>query len=317
MLKFYVLWSRDIDNLKRSTSIIPKDQLVVIINSLDNLNISVGVQYCSDNQIEFQVTKSDGTPATGKNSVLKHFLNNPEATYMVAIDGDDYLTPYGVKVYQELADHPEPPDMVVLYRQLALKGGDPSLFTEPQAKQRILDDYLPSFPFDKSIDVGLNYKSLYEMFRGWQYNETHENAHNWAEARVEVQEIVRTLMECWEAMCRMVWHSKEVAKVMHYDNSIIVGEDTLQFLKLKKIALVNQSLRIYRRKERNIPTYIYDNSDDKDSVMAERRYDWDWMRPFIDAIHNDVDYKDFPKYKNLPEFLDDDWIRSWIKNAIN
>ena len=43
--------------------------------------------------IEHYVTESDGTPATGKNSVLRLFLES-DNEYMVQVDGDDMITPY-------------------------------------------------------------------------------------------------------------------------------------------------------------------------------------------------------------------------------
>ena len=119
MFKFYVLWSRFIDNLESTLSNLPRDNTVVIINTLDDEQRDVGVNFCKEHNIEYHVTESDGTPATGKNSLLETFLES-DNQYMVAIDGDDFLTPYGAYLYPRLAEHESPPDMICLYRQLSV-----------------------------------------------------------------------------------------------------------------------------------------------------------------------------------------------------
>ena len=59
---------------------------------------------CVSEGIEHYVTESDGTPATGKNSVLRLFLES-DNEYMVHVDGDDMITPYGRNLYRTANTH--------------------------------------------------------------------------------------------------------------------------------------------------------------------------------------------------------------------
>ena len=113
-MKFYILCSRDLFCLERQFDTIPKDQTVVVINSLDESYVVSAVSFCEDEQIEYYVTTSDGTPATGKNEALRLFLES-DNEYSVHVDGDDVLTDYGVSLYNEVANRKNAPDCIALY----------------------------------------------------------------------------------------------------------------------------------------------------------------------------------------------------------
>jgi hypothetical protein len=283
MLKFYILWSKGVKFLERVTYNIPTKETVVVINTLNEEEKQKGVDYCTNNSLEFFVTESDGTPATGKNSVLKLFLESNN-DYMVAIDGDDHLTPYGVRLYRELANHPTPPDMVVLYRQ-----------------QQVLSNGVVQYPFDKS-----NHNLTYEVLLGFLTESKHyelplEEAQTLARDRIEFNEFMYKKMESREVMCRMVFHSRKVAELMNYTNRLVVGEDTHQFLRIKKLAMEGK-LNVLRRKERERPTYIY---TDNDSIMrTDYKYDWSWIRPLLDELYK---LEGLPDDVSLNEFKDEEW----------
>jgi hypothetical protein len=285
MLKFYILWSKGIKFLEKVTYNIPSKEIVVVINTLNEEEKQKGVDYCIKNSLEFFVTESDGTPATGKNSVLKLFLES-DNDYMVAIDGDDHLTPYGVRVYRDLAIHPTPPDMVVLYRQ-----------------QELTEDNRVVYPFDKS-SFTLDYAELVELFTTHvEYALPLEKAETWAKDRLEFDNYMYRKMESREFMCRMVFHSRKAAEYMNYTNRLVVGEDTHQFLRIKKLA-VEGKLNVLRRKERERPTYIY-TSDGKSSIMRTvYRYDWSWVRPLLDELYK---LEGLPDDVSLNEFKDEEW----------
>ena len=69
-LKYYVLTSNHFQFLKRHISEeysnIPKEDLVVVINTLDEDYLMMAKGFCIHKEIEYYVTESDGTPATGK-----------------------------------------------------------------------------------------------------------------------------------------------------------------------------------------------------------------------------------------------------------
>lgn len=303
MFKFYVLWSRFPDNLETVLSNLPRDNTVVIINTLHTLHEDAGVAFCEEHNIEYYVTESDGTPATGKNSLLKKFLES-DNQYMVAIDGDDFLTPYGVNLYQRLAEHESPPDMVCLYRQLGVLGCHPDVFRDENPN---LLPYRPEYPFDKT-NVYADYNSLIDYFTNPVYkcNKSAEVAHEWAVNRLEYDSFVRKHSESEESMCRLVFHSRKAAKIMKYTNEIYVGEDTVQYFKLKKQSL-DGNIKMMRRKERHNPTYIY-NRDCQGIMLGKFRNDWSWCIPLLDVIYNDEEILSLPERTNLPEFRDSEWV---------
>ena len=77
--------------------------------------------------IEHYVTESDGTPATGKNSVLRLFLES-DNEYMVHVDGDDMITPYGRNLYRTAA-HTDAPDVICLQNELEIQNYRPELLS--------------------------------------------------------------------------------------------------------------------------------------------------------------------------------------------
>lgn len=282
MFKFYVLWSRNVGLLHRATFDLPREKTVVIINTLDHEDEDAGVSFCKEHNIEYHVTESDGTPATGKNSLLEKFLES-DNEYMVAIDGDDRLTPHGVYLYQELAKHPFAPDIVCLYRQLNESN---------------------ETPFDKS-QTRIKRDLLMHMFTNHKhYNKSREVAERWTNKRLEFDDFMYKHMEDGEFMCRLVFHSRYAASIMKYNNEIYVGEDTVQFLKLKKLAM-NGKINMLRRKERENPTYIYNNNN-LESIMRSRfLFDWSWTEPLLEIIYKE---QDLPKNVRLTEFKDSDWV---------
>ena len=105
----------------------------------------------------------------------------------------------------------------------------------------------------------------------------------WAHQREKFNHLMIAFSEAEEFMCRMVFFSKEIVKEINYDNSLMIGEDTLQFLKLKQLHQ-DGKYKIARRKERDIPTYIAIASDDS-VTLTEGLYNYDWLQPLNNKIH--------------------------------
>jgi len=294
-MKVYILTSRDIERLGWIEQVIPQRETVVVINSLDPDYGAVASKWCEERGYEHHITESDGTPATGKNSVIKLFLESGE-DYMVAVDGDDILTRYGYKLYTAMAESGKAPDMVALYRQPQIKalpinvewGGFIDRVSDLGSMPKSLKDhYKLTYPWDKS-HLG-NYstdwqtvESLYVVFRQEPFYQDEENALRWARQREKFNHLMIAFSEAEEFMCRMVFFSKEIAKEINYDNSLMIGEDTYQFLKLK---LLHQEgrYRIARRKERNTPTYIAIKSDNS-VTLTEGLYNYDWLEPLNNKV---------------------------------
>lgn len=64
----------------------------LVINSIDDTFIGQMARYCERNKINYVVTKSDGTPSTGKNSVFEYFMTK-DFTHLSQLDGDDFYYP--------------------------------------------------------------------------------------------------------------------------------------------------------------------------------------------------------------------------------
>lgn len=304
-MKFYVLTSRSIEGLQRNTKTLPKEDMVVVINTLDDDYRSLAKDHCETNDIEYYITQSDGTPATGKNSVIKLFLESDQ-DYMVQIDGDDFLTPLGIKLYKQLSAIENPPDMVVLYRQPQIKKilDFDSMFSSWDGDLRSLSKHWGvRYPMDKS-DPDFERQipsSLYKYFIEFcGVDDT--TAKRWSIDRYDFNTSMNMFSEVREYMSRMVFYSRKVAEHVNFGNEIIIGEDTIQFLKLKKLAIEGK-LNIVRRKERHYPTYIYTDTEEQITRKDfQSGINWDWIRPFLNEL--DKIRHDLPVNVSLPEFKD-------------
>lgn len=72
-------------------------EVCVVINTLNEEFKREMLDYCNWEGINIKLTKSDGTPSTGKNSVFEVFDDKKEFTHLVQIDGDDFLYPTFIK----------------------------------------------------------------------------------------------------------------------------------------------------------------------------------------------------------------------------
>lgn len=312
-MKFYLLTSSSLEGLTRNVKIIPPEDLVVVVNTLDDDYRISAIDFCKEHKVEFHITESDGTPATGKNSVIKLFLES-DNDYMVQIDGDDIITPYGYSLYKSLSQHPTPPDMVVLYRQPQMRSGlDFDYFlelAEDLTKMSREDVHTTKlrFPCDKSEPVynQQTYEWLLYVFMVVFGKDT-RTSHEWATDRYEFNQLMNTYSESREYMTRMVFYSRRIAEQVHFDKTMMIGEDTVQFLKLKRLALDGMPTRggfhILRRKENSRPTYIMiDNHQSVTNVETELGTDWSWVRGVVDKINSIQRPK---PHIMLQEFIDD------------
>lgn len=281
-MKFYVLVSYHLDSFKKCIHYIPKDQLIVVINTKFTEYLVSLENYCIDNNIEYYITESDGTPATGKNSVIELFLERDDE-YMMMIDGDDFITPYGVQYYNTLSRSESSPDLVVLYKQTSVSHIDVDLFDENTTAQD-LKKYSLEYPLDKS-DPALHdmpYDELVKYFYH-AYGMDMRTSERWAVARRKFNDIMNLYSEEYEYMTRMVFVSKRAAQKMHFDNSIIIGEDTIQCLKLKRMAL-NNELVMVRKNDGVKPTYVINREQPGICMAVQKQIHWEWLFPFLDKI---------------------------------
>lgn len=303
-MKFYILVNRKLEYLKDHLKTIPRSDQVVVINSLDNDFIDQASAYCQEMSIEYYVTESDGTAATGKNSVMKLFLES-DNEYMVQVDGDDKITDYGYKAYKALSRHKNPPDLVVIRNQFQFR----------YLSYRILPDGTKkpiggerSQPWLRSKEW-MEINGLHEHYRFHYYGKLQntkspklvcevydaETVMGWAIEREIFENFFWNMGEgdndVRELFNRMTFYSRKAAEHVKFDNTLNVGEDTMEFLRLKKMCY-DKKLNVVRFNEyptdkdvvagQHYHTYLYQVKDEDGVVMSDGREDdkswcYDWM----------------------------------------
>lgn len=238
--------------------------MVIVINSLNKDYVKKAEKYCKDVGIEYYITKSNGTPAKGKNSVLELFLAS-DNDYCVMIDGDDFLTQYGVEYYKSLENKKIVPDALCLRNGMSIqdKEGN-SILVSLRAE-------------DKKFDAK-EFKTFYKK----RYDATEEQTLKATEDVKKMHETQERLSEKNQTFTRVTWLSKKAAKYT-FDEDLVIGEDAIQFLKLKNAAVKNR-LKFYTLDE-SIPTYIYDHRT-LGTVKQETKEstDFDWINSYIKKL---------------------------------
>lgn len=282
MLKFYILVSRDLEKVRRHWKHIPKDKLVFIINTLDKEFEKECSQLLHLKEIEHHITKSDGTPAKGKNELLKIFEKS-DNDYCVQVDGDDFLTPYGVDLYEQISQNDNAPDVVCLRNQIA-----EVLDVYGTNEEGVPKTFRNSFFKRKNLDFDNFRESLLEV--GF----SEEDANTTVEYHKEYYSNGYKYVDPDEAHCRVVFLSKKAAKTK-FPEGMMIGEDTLHFFLLKHEAHLG-NITMFTNDERPA-TYVYDQTDGKNTVFQEMYYrkNWQWMGDFNERV------REYKKQEKLHE----------------
>lgn len=311
-LKYYALCCRNLHGTKRHLDYIPKEDLVIVLNSWvdagggdgdENAQYLVDAEaWCISEGVEYYITDSDGTPSTGKNSVLALFLES-DNDYMVLVDGDDFITPHGVWLYNEIAQSDTPPDAIALEYQMGLLAqqdyqGAPSELNPVHIPAFAYRTFMHSYKFWQDSLAGLYIPVLDEYSR--RLNEAHTKVFSFA----------YTYIDNWEHHLRLTFYSKKAAEFT-FDPALLVGEDTMQYNNLKYAW--SQGDIDLRHLHEVYPTYVYDQRLDGIVQYANRR-DEDWGTVnWMDALAAEYDrlvvegkaVTGKPDYVTLPEFADD------------
>ena len=276
-----------------SFSNIPKSRAVVVINTLNKDAEKLAAKWCKDRGIEYHITESNGTPAKGKNSVLDIFLKSDDE-YMVQIDGDDFLTPHGVWMYDYLSKMESPPDAVCLKNQVSISSffGKPIIWRVSPKKSirtrvslffRLDDTTLQHTPTkERLIKWGID-KDYAELVDAW-YKEYYKLQSKYAEDK--------------EAHCRVTFLSRKAAEKHRFLEHMTVGEDTIFYFMLKHDGLIGE-LDV-RCNDDIPPTYIYDQS--VEGVVRKEMngcFNWNWMNLYNQEARK-LEAKGFLHEKDLP-----------------
>jgi len=262
--------------------------------------------------IEYYVTESDGTPATGKNSVLKLFLES-DNEYMVHVDGDDMITPYGRNLYRTTA-HTDAPDVICLHHQIGIQSFRSELLdlfrkqvdsnTVAQRFMFIPPIYMPCHPhvLDSRSSIGRYIPKISEadvkFFLEHNPDISEETAWTWTHNKKALEEFYIKYNDRRNSLNRLVFFSRKAAEHMWYDPTLIVGEDLVQYYKLKKLAHEGVIDMLVRNEN---PKYTYLHIADNYSITRTEKPDWGWQGILIEEL-NKLDM--YPKVFRLPEFVD-------------
>lgn len=278
-LKFYVLVSYNRASFRKCIYHLPKEHTRIVINTRDRGMRQALVEVCNELGFKYHVTESDGTPATGKNSMLDIFERMPEE-YAVMIDGDDFITPYGVQYYTELAHQEKVPDLVCLYKQASLAIINPEAFTVDTTASNIWT-YGLEYTADKSDPQMHNMTQEYMKKFFLYVGKTEEEAERWSKLRWEYNQFMNTYSDSYEYMLRMVFFSKHAASLFRYNPVLTIGEDTIQWLQLKRMAIVENKLSMAKKNDKDRPTYIMNREEDG-ICNQKHKLNWDWMIPLLE-----------------------------------
>lgn len=276
-LKFYALVCRNMYALKRHQRTIPKEDLVIVINTRDKVFESEAMMYCLTEGIEYYITESNGTPSQGKNSVLDIFEKS-DNDYMVLIDGDDFLTPHGVWTYKALANSEKPIDVVALKYQYGIQrenGYNPTvaMLKTPAERSPLLgckDSTNPDTIHGNGTRCFLNSHEWWSLAIQGKLLETNSaDKHSVKLNNVHTRWAIMcyAYIDKWETHLRLVFFSKKAIKGNRFDPNFHIGEDTLFYLSLKYQAL--QGNFVMKHLFDVLPTYVYDTRIA--GVVAEER----------------------------------------------
>lgn len=319
-MKFYILTSRDFFGLKNHALTIPPHDQVVVINSLDESYVQQAKNYCIENNIEYYITESDGTPGTGKNSVMKCFLES-DNEYMVQVDGDDKITEYGFSFYRNLSKCKNPPDMVVLKKQWCYLSIGWRTLEDGTKKTTMTSRNLPWYrPNDEQEDM---YDSQ-KMFGFWRVQKRHDDNRGWIHSweHVDDEQLMfwakdRCKLERWhwdiaegndegrDVFSRMVFYSKKAAKHVKFTNELLVGEDMIAFYEIKRLGL-SKELDVYCHDEYEKFTYIYTNNQKNHGIVGQQN-SWQWVTDLVKYLddNNLREKYDCIRNKFLPEITEE------------
>jgi len=270
MFKFYILLSNPGGFFRHFSpyySALSTEDAEVVINTTDEQAKRDLVHLCNKFGVTYHITKSNGTPARGKNELLKVFLNS-DNEYMVQIDGDDYLTPYGVWLYKHIASLKSVPDAICIKNGVALcMVGKMFEDAEKTVRRFFTIDEIDYEELEKNMQSRLSFEKA-ALFT--KYHKTYYE---------------QQLAYCEEndAHNRIVFYSRKAAQ-FKFDENFIVGEDTLHYFILKNQHILG-NLKFVCNDEAPA-TYIYNQLDGQGTVWKTTKghIDWEWMNTFNNKV---------------------------------
>ena len=279
--------------MKRHLTRIPKEDLVIVLNSENDDFVDEAKAWCTEQGVEHYVTVSDGTPSTGKNSVLDLFCAS-DNDYMGLVDGDDFITPHGLVVYDKIAQMDTPPDAVALEYQYGIvpnEGYSQALFVVAEglgsSRRQALDKCNQDHIHGHGMRVFIHPKEWWDKtLAGTSVKVWDDFTQQCSDAHKELYSYEYKYINQWETHLRITFYSKKAASQYRFDPELIVGEDTMQYFQLKN-AWVDGDIELKHFHE-VYPTYVYDQRINGIVKWANEREDgrgWlKWMKKLNHAF---------------------------------
>lgn len=177
-------------------------ETVAIVNSQKQEFIDQFCKWCEDEKVKYVITESNGTPSTGKNSVL-HFLAESDYDGVSMTDGDDLFYPTGIlQIERHLNHHP---------------GTDVLIVKPSDQVSNSPDNGIQIKPNEYAVCWGMNIVNLGYMYgpaRHDIFSKGHVAARN---------------------LGGHVYYSKKMAQMARYDEHQLLGEDLLLEFQLLKL----------------------------------------------------------------------------------
>lgn len=312
-IKYYILTSDNPEALERHISPeysnIPKEDIIVVINTKDKNYLKYAENWCQKNNLEYHITESNGTPARGKNTLLDLFEES-DNDFMVQIDGDDYITKHGVWLYEYMSRMDNPPDALCLKNQFSTTL-DHDRVTELCRKRKVPIEMIPlsELPVKNEMYFTANWDVIENSDPSEYFIQngcSAEKAKEYSKFHKEFYRLQKLYCEENESHCRVTWMSKNAVKSRRFPEHLVVGEDTIFYFLLKNDALLG-NLDVRCNDERPA-TYIYDQRvPGTVHREVENGTNWTWMDKYNKEVRSlekegKVHSTDLPLFKvDYPE----------------
>ena len=289
MLKFYILISSPIGFFRHFSphySNLKPEQVEVVINTLEKNNERDIIELCERYGVFYHITESNGTPAKGKNELLEIFQNSNN-DYCVQIDGDDYLTPHGVWLFEKIASGSSVPDVICLKNQISLTR-EGKMFSEDYKKE-----YRKFFTVEEDVDYEKLRENMVKNYISESKADKYVNYHK------QYYSVQQKFVEDQEIHSRVVFMSKKAAQY-RFPEELVVGEDTIFYYLLKDAHFRGELVAVCN--DEAPATYIYHQVDGGGTVWNHSKgfTDWTWMgkyNTFVENMSDILHEQDLPQLK--------------------
>jgi hypothetical protein len=236
--------------------------------------VAKAYEWCREEGIDVTITDSNGRPGKGKNSVLDHFLKS-DNQYMVQIDGDDFLQPHGVNLYNWLTKNDPPDGVQLVWGNFWTDHPNPDdLYGVHPWKKNYLEWVKNTFPIEKRGHYYHTYEKREELFKTFRAIDCQAFKWNYPDSVAPT--------DC----ARLIFWSRKLAKLVIFREDLLIGEDSLVNYQVREMAW-KKEINLKKILDSREKTYSYDLNNSGIVKQTEREANYEWMQPFHDAVEKE------------------------------